>query len=89
MKRTKDRNRRSSRKVRSVMRIENVRLMIKMYYRRPARKVAALYRRFLVQQLFLYFGMRRYDDIKEITYGDVKVLSEGNLEVYVKKSKTD
>ena len=31
--------------------------------------------------------MRRYDDIKEITYGDVKVLSEGNLEVYVKKSK--
>ena len=27
--------------------------------------------------------------IKEITYGDVKFLSEGNLEVYVKKSKTD
>ena len=63
--------------------------MIKMHYRRPARKVAALDRRFSVQQLFLYFGMRRYDDIKEITYGDVKVLSEGNLEVYVRKSKTD
>ena len=47
--------------------------------------MSALDRRFLVQQLFLYFGMRRYDDIKEITYGDVKLLSEGNLEVYVKK----
>ena len=75
--------------MRTVMRMEHVRLMIKLYYRRPARKVSALDRRFLVQQLFLYFGMRRYDDIKEITYGDVSVLSEGHLEVYVGKSKTD
>ena len=89
MKRAKDREGKRSRRVRTVMRMEHVRLMIKLYYRRPARKVSALDRRFLVQQLFLYFGMRRYDDIKEITYGDVKFLSEGNLEVYVKKSKTD
>ena len=27
--------------------------------------------------------MRRYDDKKEITWGGVKVLSEGNLEVYI------
>ena len=33
--------------------------------------------------------MRRYDDIKELTYRDGKVLSEGNLEVYVGKSKID
>ena len=78
MKRTKDRDRRRSKKVRSVMRIEHIRLMIKMYYRRPAKKVAVLDRRFLVLQIFLYFGMRRYDDIKDITLGDVKVLSEGN-----------
>ena len=32
-------------------------------YRRPVRKVSALDRRFLVQQLFLYFEMRRGDDI--------------------------
>ena len=51
--------------------------------------MSALDRRFLVQQLFLFFGMRRYDNIKEITYGDVKVLGEGNLEVYVRRSKTD
>ena len=72
-----------------VMRMEHIRLMIKLYHRRPARKVSTLNRRLLVQQLFLYFGMRRYDDIKEITYGDVKVLVEGNLEVYVKRIKTD
>merc|ERR1711867_293704 len=65
MKRAKDREGRRSRKVRMVMRIEHVRLMIKLYYRRPARKVAALNRRFLLQQFFLYFGMRRYDDIKD------------------------
>merc|ERR1711867_365288 len=85
MKRSKDREG----KQRTVMRMEHVRLMIKLYYKRPVWKVSALDRRFLVQQLFLYFRMRRYDDIKEITYGDVKVLSEENLEVYVKKSKTD
>ena len=33
--------------------------------------------------------MKGDDDILKITYGDVKFLSEGNLEVYVKKSKTD
>ena len=33
--------------------------------------------------------MRRYDDIKEITYGDVKILSEGSFEVYIGRSKTD
>ena len=42
-----------------------------------------------MREMFLYFGMRQYDDIKEITLGDVKVLNEGNLEVYVGRSKTD
>ena len=32
--------------------------------------------------------MRRDDDIKEITYGDVKFLSEGSWR-YFEKSKTD
>ena len=50
--------------------------------------MSALDRRFLVQQLFLYFGMRRDDDIKEITYGDVKFLSEGSWR-YFEKSKID
>ena len=89
MKRAKDREGKRSRRVKTVMRLEHVRLMIKLYYKRPAWKVSPLDRRFLVQQLFLYFGMRRYDDIKEITYGDVKILKEGNLEIYVNKSKTD
>merc|ERR1712240_624679 len=89
MKRAKDREGKRSRRVKTVMRLKHVRLMIKLYYKRPAWKVTPLDRRFLVQQLFLYFGMRRYDDIKEITYGDVKILKEGNLEIYVNKSKTD
>ena len=57
MKRAKDSEGRKGRRVRTVMRMEHIRLMIKLYYRRPARKVSALDRRFLVQQLFLYFGM--------------------------------
>ena len=33
--------------------------------------------------------MRRFDDIKEVTVGDVRVLDGGDLEVYVRQSKTD
>ena len=85
MKRIKDRDVRKIKKVRTVMRIKHIKLMIKMFYKKPTKKVWA----FMLPQMFLYFGMRWYDDIKEITLGDVKVLNEGNLEVYVWRSKTD
>ena len=42
MKRVKDKEGRRSRKVRTVMRIKHVRLMIKLYHWRPARKVTAV-----------------------------------------------
>ena len=71
------------------MRLDHIKLMIKLFYKRPAKKVSALDRRFLVQQMFLYFGMKCYDDIKQVTVGDVKVLDGGNLEVHVRRSKTD
>ena len=70
----------SSRRVRTVMRIDHVRLMIRKLYKKPACKVSLSDRRFLVQQLFLYFGMRRFDDIKEVMVKDVKLLKEGDLE---------
>ena len=31
--------------------------------------------------------MRRFDDIKEVTVGDVRVLDRGGLEVYMRGSK--
>merc|ERR1711867_113508 len=53
MKTAKDREGKKSRRVKTVMRLEHVRLMIKLYYKMPAWKVSPLDRRFLVQQLFL------------------------------------
>ena len=41
IKRAKDREGKKSRRVRTVMRMEHVRLIIKLYYKTPARKVAA------------------------------------------------
>ena len=46
-------------------------------------------RRFLVQMLLLFFGMKRYDDLKEIRVCDITVLEGGHLEFYVASSKTD
>ena len=37
----------------------------------------------------MFFGMRRFDDVKEIWVEDVTVLEEGDLEIYVAQSKTD
>ena len=68
---------------------DHVRLMIKKLYKKPAEKVAPADRRILLQQLLLFFGMRRYDDLKEIRLNDVCVLDQGDLEFYVARSKTD
>ena len=71
------------------MTIDHVRLLIRKLYKKPAVKVKPADRRFLLQQLFLFFRMRRFDDIKELTVGDITVLDGGDLEVYVAKSKCD
>ena len=78
MKRVRDRNIKRNNKVRTIMRLDHMKLMIRMFYKKPAKNVSALDRRILVQQMFLYFYMRRHDNIKEITVGDVKVLEDGN-----------
>ena len=79
----------SKRRIRTVMRLNHIWFMIKKLYSKPACKVAPSDRRFLVQQLFLYFGMRRFYNIKEVMVKDVKLLENGDLEVYIRRSKTD
>lgn len=51
-----------------MMGMGHIRLVIRKFYKRPVKKVD---RRFLVHQLFWYFGMRRFDNIKDITVGEV------------------
>lgn len=46
-------------------------------------------RRFLVMQVLLFFGVKRYSDIAMLTVGDVSFLKDGSVEVTVRKSKTD
>ena len=37
----------------------------------------------------MFFGMRRFDDLREVRVGDVAVLEDGDLEIFVARSKTD
>ena len=37
----------------------------------------------------MFLGMKRFDDVKEVRVKDVKLLEGKNLEVYVRRSKTD
>ena len=79
----------TKRRIRTVMRLNHIRLIIRKLYRKTACKVAPCDRRFLVQQIFLYFGMHGFNDIKEVMVKDVRVLQKGDLEVYIRRSKTD
>ena len=72
----------------SVMTLQHVRLLIGTLYKKPAERVKPAERRFLVQQLMMFFGIRRFDDIRMIRVCDCVVLDTGDLEVYVSSSKT-
>ena len=39
--------------------------------------------------LIMFFGMRRYNDIMELSIDDISILESGDLEFYIRKSKTD
>ena len=83
MKAVVDRAAKRGKKERSVMTLDHVRLLIGRYYKRPAKKVRPADRRFLFQQLLMFFGMRRFDDVKEIPVEDGMVLEEEDLEIFV------
>ena len=76
-------------KVKLVMTLDHVRLFICKLFKKPAVKVKPADRRFLVMMLLLFFGMKRFDDIKKLRVPDINVLHEGHLEFYVESSKTD
>ena len=89
MKAAEDRATKKGKKERTVMTLDHVRLFICKLYKRPAVKVKAADRRFLVMMLLLFFGMKRFDDIKKLRVCDINVLRGGHLEFYVNSSKTD
>ena len=84
-----DRVAKKGKKERTVMTLDHVRLLIGRYYKKPARKVCPRDRRFLLHQLLMFFGMRRFDDRREVRVGDVSVLEDRDLEIFVTRSKTD
>ena len=66
LKDTRGRAAKRGKQERTVMTLDHVRLMIRKFYKKPAEKVASADRRFLLQQLLLFFSMRRYADLKEL-----------------------
>ena len=69
--------------------IEDIKVLVKSFYRKPASKVLPQRRRFLVMQLFTFFGMKRFSDISDIRVDDIEFRKDNSLKVTVRKSKTD
>ena len=67
----------------------DVKKMIEDIYVSPASEVDPCRRRFLVTQLFLFFGVKRFSDIATLKVKDVSFKTDGSLEVFFRKSKTD
>ena len=42
-----------------------------------------------MMMIIMFFGMKRYDNIKQLRVRDISVLRGGHLEFYVERSKTD
>ena len=89
MKAAGDRVAKKGKKEKAFMTLDHVRLLIGRLYKKPAKKVSLVNRRFLLLQLLMFFGMRRFDDLREVRVGDVAVLEDGDLEIFVARSKTD
>ena len=70
-------------KVKSVMTLDHDRLFICKLFKRPALKVKPADQRFLVMMILMFFGMKRFDDIKKLRVCDINVLRGGHLEFYV------
>ena len=89
LKEARKRDSLKGRREKSVMSLQHVRLLIGTLYKQPAERVKPADRRFLVMQLLMFFGIRRFDDIRMIRVRDCVVLDTGDLEMYVSSSKTD
>ena len=70
-------------RVKSVMTLDHVRLLICKLFKRPAVKVKPADRRFLMMMILMFFGMKRFDDIKQLRVCDITLLRGGHLEFYV------
>ena len=71
---------------RQFIEVKHMKIMVEELYKdgvEPARK------RFLVMQLFLFFGGKRFSDIKEVKVENVVKQDDGSIKVFVNKSKTD
>ena len=69
--------------------LEDMRKMIKDIYVSRAFEADSCKQRFLVMQVLLFFGIKRYSDVAMLTINDVSFLKDGSVEVVVRKSKTD
>ena len=69
--------------------LEDIMVMVRDIYKVPASRVEPARRRFLVMQLLLFFGIKRFSDISLLRMKDISFRKDGSVEVFVRKSKTD
>ena len=82
-------NAEGKKKERGLAKISDIKKMLADLYKNPASEVEPARRRFLVQHLLLFFGMKRFSDIAELRVKDFMFKSDGSVEVFMRKSKTD
>ena len=77
------------RRLREGLTLEQVMVMVRDVYKVPASRAEPARRRFLVMQLLLFFGVKRFSDIAGLKVKDISFRKDGSVEVFMRKSKTD
>ena len=63
--------------------------IVKVCYDEDNKKVEASRRRFMIMKLFCFLGVKRFSDISQVRYRDVKFRDDGRVSVWMERSKTD
>ena len=69
--------------------LEDVEIMVKEIYMRLGDQAPKSRRRFLILQLFLFLGLKRFSDINRIKVQDIKFNHDQSIDIWMKKTKTD
>ena len=72
------------REKRRFMELRYLRKFVARLFKHPADSVDLVKRRLLIQQVILFLGLRRFDDIKGLKWGDVRVKEDREVVFYGK-----
>ena len=69
--------------------LEDIERMVKEIYMKMGKKAPTVRKQFLILQLILFMGLKRFSDVNRIRIKDIEFKEDGSMEIFMNSSKTD